>query len=37
MVWVAVATNNADAAGNFSFTDLQVTNFVQRFYRVGTP
>jgi Chondroitinase B/Immunoglobulin I-set domain len=37
VVWVPVATNNSDAHGIFSFTDLQVTNFMQRFYRVGTP
>ena len=37
VVWVPLATNTADTNGNFNFTDLQVTNFSQRFYRVGTP
>ena len=33
-VWVPVLTNSADAGGAFSFTDWQVTNSTQRFYRV---
>ncbi len=37
VTWTPVATNNADPNGVFSFTDSQVSNFTQRFYRVGTP
>ena len=33
-VWLPVLTNPADANGIFTFTDLQVTNFNRRFYRV---
>jgi uncharacterized repeat protein (TIGR02543 family) len=33
-VWVPLLTNTADGNGVFSFTDLQVTNYPQRFYRV---
>ncbi len=33
-VWVALLTNTADGNGVFSFIDLQVTNYPQRFYRV---
>jgi autotransporter-associated beta strand protein len=32
--WVPLLTNNADTNGVFQFTDLQVTNYTQRFYRV---
>jgi len=32
--WLPVLTNNADTNGVFSFTDLQVTNFPRRFYRI---
>ena len=35
--WMPMATNSAAANGIFSFTDSQVTNFAQRFYRVSTP
>jgi Alginate lyase/Immunoglobulin domain len=37
VVWTPVTTNNADSNGVFHFTDSQVTNFTQRFYRVGVP
>ena len=37
IVWISVATNIADLNGIFNLTDSQVTNFAQRFYRVGTP
>jgi Alginate lyase/Immunoglobulin domain/Glycine-rich domain len=37
VTWTPVVTNNADSNGTFSFTDLQVSNFTQRFYRVETP
>ncbi len=32
--WVPVLTNLADDNGVFNFTDLQVTNYPQRFYRI---
>ncbi len=32
--WLPVLTNSADTNGIFSFTDLQVTNYDRRFYRV---
>ena len=35
-VWVPLLTNTADGNGVFSFTDLHVTNYPQRFYRVQT-
>ncbi|HWY75603.1 MAG TPA: LamG-like jellyroll fold domain-containing protein, partial [Verrucomicrobiae bacterium] len=34
IVWLPVQTNIADTNGIFSLTDLQATNFSQRFYRV---
>lgn len=37
MVWTPVATNTADINGAFSFSDLQATNYQQRFYRIRTP
>jgi hypothetical protein len=37
VIWISVATNIGDTNGIFNFTDWQVTNFAQRFYRVGTP
>ena len=30
------ATNTADANGYFGFTDLETTNYSQRYYRVLT-
>ena len=33
-IWLPVATNTLDARGTWQFTDLQVTNFPQRFYRL---
>ena len=35
--WTSVATNNASISGVFNFTDTQVTNCNQRFYRVMKP
>ena len=35
--WIAIATNTAGTNGIFNFTDTQVTNFNQRFYRVMKP
>jgi autotransporter-associated beta strand protein len=35
--WIALATNVADTNGAFQFTDLQVTNGPQRFYRTTSP
>jgi hypothetical protein len=37
VAWVSVATNAADLNGIFNFTDTQVINFNQRFYRVMKP
>jgi hypothetical protein len=37
VIWTPIATNNANSAGVISFTDSQVTNFTQRFYRMATP
>ena len=37
IVWTPIATNTADTNGVFSFSDLSVTNFQQRFYRITTP
>jgi hypothetical protein len=34
--WTPVATNTADGNGVFMFTDLDTTNYHQRFYRVMT-
>ena len=36
VAWTPIATNVA-TSGWFSFSDLQATNFTQRFYRVRTP
>ena len=36
VIWTPVATNTADANGVFQFTDLETTNYIQRFYRVMT-
>jgi hypothetical protein len=33
--WVPLATNTLDTNGLWQFTDLEVTNFQQRFYRLG--
>ena len=33
-IWLPVATNTLDASGTWQFTDLQATNFPQRFYRL---
>ncbi len=37
VVWLPIGTNITDGSGNFIFTDMQATNFAQRFYRIGTP
>ena len=37
VVWTPLATNIAVLNGNFNFTDLTVTNFRTRFYRVNSP
>ena len=37
LVWTPLATNPADDQGVFGFTDTEVTNYWQRYYRVGTP
>jgi hypothetical protein len=37
MDWAPVATNTADVNGAFSFSDLEATNYQQRFYRIRTP
>jgi hypothetical protein len=37
IVWTPIATNTADSKGAFSFSDLKATNYLHRFYRVGTP
>ena len=37
MVWTPIATNTADINGAFGFSDLQATNYQQRFYRISTP
>jgi hypothetical protein len=37
IVWTPLATNTADVNGAFSFSDLQATNYQQRFYRIRTP
>ena len=34
VVWLPIFTNPADSNGVFQFADPQVTNFIQRFYRV---
>jgi hypothetical protein len=35
--WASLATNTVGAGGLFQFTDPQITNYLQRFYRVITP
>jgi hypothetical protein len=35
--WTPLGTNAADSNGLFEFVDDQATNFLQRFYRIGTP
>ena len=35
--WAPAVTNSADTNGVFSFSDVPVTNFPQRFYRLSTP
>jgi hypothetical protein len=35
--WTLVDSTTSDTNGVFQFTDLNATNFVQRFYRVTTP
>ena len=35
--WTPLGTNEADSNGLFEFVDYQATNFLQRFYRIGTP
>ena len=37
VTWTTVVTNNASISGVFNFTDTQVTNYSQRFYRISTP
>ncbi len=37
IAWVSVLTNIAGTNGFFNFTDTQITNFNQRFYRVMKP
>jgi hypothetical protein len=37
VTWTPLVTNNANSAGVISFTDTQVTNYNQRFYRISTP
>jgi hypothetical protein len=37
VAWISISTNTADMNGIFNFTDTQVTNFNQRFYRVMKP
>jgi hypothetical protein len=37
VIWTPVVTNSANSASVISFTDSQVANFTQRFYRVATP
>jgi hypothetical protein len=37
VMWAPMLTNNSDTNGAFSFTDSQITNAAQRFYRVTTP
>ena len=36
-VWVPIATNMADSAGGFQFTNVTATNSAQQFYRIRTP
>jgi hypothetical protein len=33
-IWQPIATNMLDLTGTWQFTDVQVTNFLQRFYRL---
>ena len=33
-IWLPIATNTADTNGVFQFADPQMTNFMQRYYRV---
>lgn len=35
--WEPIATNTADVNGAFRFSDLEATNYQQRFYRIQTP
>jgi poly(beta-D-mannuronate) lyase len=37
VAWISIVTNPAGTNGFFNFTDNQVTNFNQRFYRVMKP
>jgi hypothetical protein len=37
MAWTPIATNAAGTNGAFSFSDLEATNYQQRFYRIRTP
>ena len=37
VVWVTIATNQADASGLLQCTDLGATNFIARFYRFAVP
>jgi hypothetical protein len=37
VIWIPVVTNIANSVGAITFTDSQVANFTQRFYRIATP
>jgi len=37
VAWLPVLTNLSDTNGVFSFTDVQTTNYAQRFYRITAP
>jgi autotransporter-associated beta strand protein len=37
VAWVPLASNVSDGNGAFQFTDNQVSNFLQRFYRIAPP
>lgn len=37
VTWISLLTNSAGTNGIFDFTDAQMTNFNQRFYRVMKP
>ena len=37
VLWVNLATNQADSGGSLQYIDLGATNFTARFYRFVTP